>query len=84
VSLYHSAQRANRIIWQNLYWAASYNLLAIPMAAIGMIPPWAAAIGMSLSSLLVAINASRAGSVEPYSEYSRKKTMNSRYDTAAA
>ena len=61
VTLYHSAQRASQIIWQNLYWAAGYNLLAIPLAALGMIPPLAAAIGMSLSSLLVAANASRAG-----------------------
>jgi Cu2+-exporting ATPase len=36
-----------------------YNLLALPLAATGFIPPWAAAIGMSLSSLIVVGNALR-------------------------
>ena len=44
---------------QNLGWAAGYNLLAVPAAALGMIAPWGAAIGMSLSSLLVVLNALR-------------------------
>ncbi|MDX1698447.1 MAG: HAD-IC family P-type ATPase, partial [Thiohalobacterales bacterium] len=53
------AQRTCRIIRQNLAWAAGYNLLAVPFAAMGLIPPWGAAIGMSLSSLLVVVNALR-------------------------
>jgi Cu2+-exporting ATPase len=53
------ARRTRRNIMQNLGWAAAYNLLAVPFAAAGWIPPWGAAIGMSLSSLLVVINASR-------------------------
>jgi Cu2+-exporting ATPase len=53
------ARRATRIIRQNLYWAAGYNLLAMPLAAIGWVPPWAAAIGMSSSSILVVLNALR-------------------------
>ncbi len=53
------AHRTHAIIRQNLIWAASYNLLAIPAAAMGYVPPWAAAIGMSLSSLLVVLNALR-------------------------
>ena len=53
------AQRTRRIIRQNLSWAAAYNLLAVPFAAVGLIPPWGAAIGMSLSSLLVVVNALR-------------------------
>jgi len=48
-----------RIIKQNLLWAAGYNLLAVPAAALGFVPPWAAAIGMSVSSLLVVSNAMR-------------------------
>ena len=51
------AHRARRIVKQNLAWALGYNLVALPLAATGMVPPWAAAIGMSLSSLAVAGNA---------------------------
>ena len=53
------ALRARRILRQNLAWALGYNLLAVPFAMAGLVPPWLAAIGMSLSSLLVTINASR-------------------------
>ena len=55
------ARRARRIVRQNLTWAAGYNLVALPLAASGAVPPWAAAIGMSLSSLAVAGNALRLG-----------------------
>jgi Cu2+-exporting ATPase len=47
------------VIAQNLSWAVTYNLLALPAAAAGWIAPWMAAIGMSLSSLLVVANALR-------------------------
>lgn len=53
------ARRAYRIMHQNLVWAAIYNLAAVPLAALGMIPPWLAALGMSLSSVLVVLNATR-------------------------
>ncbi len=52
-------RRMLSVIRQNLSWALSYNVLAIPAAAMGYVPPWAAAIGMSLSSLLVVANALR-------------------------
>ena len=55
------ARRARRIVKQNLAWALGYNLVALPLAASGAVPPWAAAIGMSLSSLAVASNALRLG-----------------------
>ena len=57
--LLYKARHTQRIIRQNLLWAALYNLIAIPAAAMGFIPPWAAAIGMAVSSLLVAGNAIR-------------------------
>ncbi len=53
------AQYTRRIIRQNFGWALGYNLIALPLAAMGMIPPWAAAIGMSTSSLVVVANALR-------------------------
>jgi len=53
------ARRTLGVIRQNLAWAFGYNLLAIPLAALGLVPPWAAAIGMSASSMLVVLNARR-------------------------
>ncbi|MEZ5567867.1 MAG: cation-translocating P-type ATPase [Halioglobus sp.] len=56
------AQRCRRVVRQNLGWALTYNLTAIPIAAAGLIPPWVAALGMSLSSLLVVMNSLRLNS----------------------
>lgn len=53
------ARKNRRIIRQNLSWALLYNALALPLAAMGWVTPWQAAIGMSLSSLLVVGNALR-------------------------
>ena len=53
------AGRALSVIRQNLWWSALYNGLAIPAAAFGWITPWVASLGMSLSSLLVVLNALR-------------------------
>lgn len=53
------ARRSLVIVRQNLRWSAAYNIGAIPLAAIGLMPPWVAALGMSLSSLLVVFNARR-------------------------
>lgn len=53
------ARQCQRIVRQNLAWALGYNLCAIPLAALGFVPPWAAAVGMSLSSLLVVGNSMR-------------------------
>lgn len=53
------ARKTHRIIYQNLAWALGYNLIAIPIAALGYATPWIAAIGMSASSLLVVLNALR-------------------------
>ena len=70
------AQRTRRIIRQNLAWAAAYNLLAVPAAAAGFVPPWGAAIGMSLSSLWVVVNALRLRRGEPPEAAARSRTRN--------
>lgn len=61
------ARRSQTIIRQNLIWAAAYNLAVLPPAALGWLPPWAAALGMSLSSLLVVANALRLRRLQPAS-----------------
>lgn len=53
------ARRTRRIVRQNLGWALGYNLLAVPLAAAGLVTPWVAAIGMAGSSLAVTLNALR-------------------------
>ncbi len=53
------SRMAWRLIRQNLGWAVLYNLIAIPAALTGWLTPWQAALGMSLSSLLVVGNALR-------------------------
>ncbi len=51
--------KTRQIIRQNLRWALIYNSSVLIPAALGYVPPWLAAIGMSLSSLLVVANAMR-------------------------
>jgi Cu2+-exporting ATPase len=53
------ARRSRRIIIENLTWASLYNGLILPFAAIGWVTPLWAALGMSISSLLVVLNALR-------------------------
>ncbi|AMN47634.1 hypothetical protein ACG33_11090 [Steroidobacter denitrificans] len=53
------SRKTLRIARQNLLWAATYNLGSLPLAALGFIPPWLAALGMSLSSIGVVLNALR-------------------------
>lgn len=51
------------LIRQNLGWAVLYNVIAIPAAMAGILTPWHAAIGMSLSSIIVVLNSLRIYSV---------------------
>ena len=53
------AKQTRRIVRENLAWALIYNLVALPAAIAGVLTPWQAAIGMSLSSLLVTVNSLR-------------------------
>ena len=54
-----TSRKTMRIVRQNLAWAAAYNAVGVPMAMVGWMPPWAAGLGMALSSLLVVGNALR-------------------------
>lgn len=53
------ALRTRKIIQENFAWSIGYNLLVLPLAASGWLPPYLAAAGMSLSSLIVVTNSMR-------------------------
>lgn len=62
---FETGAKSQAVIRQNLSWALAYNLLAVPFAAAGLIVPWMAALGMSLSSLLVVLNSGRLAKRKP-------------------
>ncbi|MDD2917967.1 MAG: cation-translocating P-type ATPase [Rhodoferax sp.] len=53
------SRRTLFIVRQNLWWAAIYNAVCVPLAIFGMLPAWLAGLGMASSSLLVVLNALR-------------------------
>jgi Cu2+-exporting ATPase len=55
------ARQLAHVVRQGRRWSLGYNLLAVPFAAAGLVPPWLAAIGMSASSLVVVLNGLRVG-----------------------
>ncbi len=57
--LISGAKSAKNVVRQNLWWAALYNLIIIPLAVCGFVSPYVAVIGMSFSSLLVVSNSLR-------------------------
>ena len=57
------ARRTLRVVRQNLWWAAIYNAVCVPLAIVGWLPAWLAGLGMALSSLLVVLNALRLSKI---------------------
>jgi len=53
------ARKTLRVVRQNLWWAAIYNTVCVPLAVVGWLPAWLAGLGMGLSSLIVVLNALR-------------------------
>jgi P-type Cu2+ transporter len=56
---FQTAHKGRTIIKQNISWALAYNVAMLPLAAMGWVPPYFAALGMSLSSLIVVFNSLR-------------------------
>lgn len=59
------ARKTLRVVRQNLWWAAGYNALCVPLAIAGWMPAWLAGLGMATSSLLVVLNAARLARAMP-------------------
>jgi Cu2+-exporting ATPase len=62
------ARQARRVMRQNIGWAIAYNALFVPLAMLGILTPWVAALGMSVSSLLVVANAARLARMPRFEE----------------
>jgi Cu2+-exporting ATPase len=59
VLLLFMAKKARRTVKQNMVWAIGYNVLVLPLAMAGFLSPWMAALGMSISSIIVVYNSTR-------------------------
>lgn len=69
VSAVKLSQATFKKIRQNLYWAFGYNILAIPLAVLGLLHPVIAEAAMASSSVSVVTNANRLKKINIKSDY---------------
>ncbi|MBX9700723.1 MAG: hypothetical protein K2X74_14895, partial [Acetobacteraceae bacterium] len=55
-----TARRAQCLARQNIAFSLAYNVVAVPLAVLGLVTPFIAALVMASSSLVVILNALRA------------------------
>lgn len=58
-------------IKENLFWALGYNVIGIPVAALGYLAPWVAGAAMALSSVSVVLNALDLQRVDVYEKVNK-------------
>lgn len=61
-----TARATRRIVVQNITFSVGYNLFWVPVAVLGLVTPWIAAIAMAASSLIVTLNALRLDGAGPF------------------
>ena len=58
-TLISTSHQVKKKIRQNIGWSVGYNVLILPFAVSGLLSPWMAVVGMSLSSIIVVTNSTR-------------------------
>ncbi|MRI35415.1 cbb3-type cytochrome oxidase assembly protein CcoS [Endozoicomonas sp. OPT23] len=84
VDAFELMKKTRNVIRQNLGWSLAYNLTALPLAAAALIAPWMAAIGMSISSLVVVGNAMRLNGKQADKKQARSKAHTTQYKAVEA
>jgi P-type Cu2+ transporter len=78
------ARRVRRTVLTNLMWAFGYNLVALTLAALGLLQPVVAAAIMASSSLLLVVNSLRLSRLpDPIPSPSRPRPLSAEPEAAS-